>query len=323
MTKKRIFLLAKIVISIAALAIIVSQLNIKSITTAISSANSSCLALAFLLALALPALNALKIKLLLPGSKIEYHYILFTNFASNFIRLTIPTDIGAELGRGYYLSKRTGSKAAAFSAIVLDRYFGFCSQILVVSVVSLVSYFTTDSVFWKQVGIAAVAILLIAVAMPILFCRLPVIKRSEKKGFVKLTSAIAQLSEALLEFRTRPLRLGLAGALSVIALCLGLAMIITLAAAFHESLAFREASVIAFLTTIACFLPSFAGLGLVEGIYAGMFYYFSLHQEIGFAVSIASRLFAIVLAIPGVLFFIAEDRLLQKPAKEVPNNSGR
>jgi uncharacterized protein (TIRG00374 family) len=321
MTKKRIVFAAKLIISIAAFAVIFSQLNLKSIAAAISSAKISLLVLAFLLSLVQPALNALKIKLLLPGSKVEYHYVLFANFALNFFRLTIPSDAGAELGRGYYLSKRTGSPAAAFSAIVLDRYFGFCSQVFVVSVVSLVFGFADNAAFWRQVGLFAAAVLLFAVVMPILFYRIPVIKRSARKGFVRITSAIAQLSESLHVFRTMPLRLVLAGAMSVISLCLALLMIVTLSAAFHEPLHFREASLIMFLSSIACFLPSFAGLGFVEGIFAGMFYYFSIHQEIGFTVSITLRFFSIALALPGVFFFIAEDRLLKKTAKEVKKHS--
>lgn len=312
MAKKKIFLAVKLVISMTAVTVIISQLNIKSIIVAVSAAKISLLVLAFLLALIQPALNALKIKLLLPGSSIEYHYVLFTNFASNFFRLTLPTEIGAELGRGYYLSKRTGSAAAAFSAIVIDRYFGFCSQVFVVSVVSLASGFTGDTAFWKQVGIFAAVVLLVAVAVPIFFYRIPVIKRSERKGFVRITSAIAQLSDALLVFRTMPLRLVLAGAISILSLCGALLMIVMLSGSFHELLRFREASLIMFLSSIACLLPSFAGLGFVEGIFAGMFYYFSIHQEIGFTVSITLRLFAIALAFPGVLFFIAEDRLLKK-----------
>jgi uncharacterized protein (TIRG00374 family) len=322
MINKKIMLSVKVLVSITVLAVVFSQLNLQSIIKAISSARLPMLALAFLIALLLPALNAFKIKLLLPGSSIEYHYILFTNFASNFIKLTVPTDIGAELGRGYYLSKRAGSAAAAFSAIVLDRYTGFCSQVFIVSVVSCIACCTGPTLFWKQVGAVAVVLLFVAVALPVLFCRMPVIPRSGKKGFIRITSGIAQLSEALLTFRTMPLRLGLAGALSIISLCMALFMVITLSSAFHESLHFREASVITFLSTIACFLPSFAGIGFVEGIYAGMFYYFSLHQEIGFTVSLASRIFAIVFALPGVFFIIAESRPRRKPANVSGDTTG-
>ena len=159
--------------------------------------------------------------------------------------------------------------------------------------------------------------------MPVLFYRIPVVKRSERKGLVRITSALAQLSESLQVFRTMPLRLVLAGALSVISLCLALWMIVALSAAFHESLHFREASLIMFLSSIACLLPSFAGLGFVEGIFAGMFYYFSIHQEIGFTVSITLRFFSIALALPGVIFFIAEDRLLKKNAKGAGNSGER
>ena len=185
----------------------------------------------------------------------------------------------------------------------------------------LVKGFFGDAAFWKQVGIFAAVVLLVAVAMPILFYRIPVIKRSERKGFVRITSAIAQLSEALHAFRAMPLRLVLAGAISIVALCGALLMIVMLSGSFHESLRFREASLIMFLSSIACLLPSFAGLGFVEGIFAGMFYYFSIHQEIGFTIAITLRLFAIILALPGVLFIIAEDRLLKKNVKAVENKS--
>jgi uncharacterized protein (TIRG00374 family) len=322
MTKNKLFFAIKLIASITACAIIFSQLKIQSIVSAISAANPSLLGLAFLLALVQPALNALKIKVLLPGSTIGYHYVLFTNFASNFFRLTIPTDFGAELGRGYYLSKRTGSSAAAFSAIIIDRYFGFCSQVLVASVVALVFGLSSSSVVWTRVGVFAGVCFLIAAGAPSVLFRSPVARLFAKMKPGRIVSAGVKLSEALKVFSDRPFRLAAAGAVSIVSQCLSLLMIVVLSAAFHTSLHFREAAVITFLSTAACLLPSFAGLGFVEGIFAGMFHYFSLHKEIGFTVSLTLRLFTIILALPGVFFIIAGDRRSKKTSKVIENNHG-
>ena len=137
MQKKRLFFILKLVASGIAVGLLFYLIDMRSFLKAVALADFRLLVLAFIIGCAIPAINAIKIKLLLPGSAITIRYIIFTNFAALFLRFTIPTDLGAELGRAYYLGRKTGSAATALSAIVLDRYFGLFSQVIVFGAASL------------------------------------------------------------------------------------------------------------------------------------------------------------------------------------------
>ena len=120
---------------------------------------------------------------------------------------------------------------------------------------------------------------------------------------------VSKLSAPLRGFRAMPLRLFAAGVLSIFYQCLLVLMIVMVADAYRATLSFHQAAVIAFLSTIGFMLPSLAGLGIIEGIYTGLFVFFSQQQETGLTVSLSLRFFAILLALPGVLFFIHQGRI--------------
>jgi uncharacterized protein (TIRG00374 family) len=303
MHKKRLFFILKLIATGFAVGLLFYLIDMKSFFTAISSADFGFLSLAFLIGCALPVINAIKIKLLLPGSAITVRYIIFTNFAAMFLRMTIPTDLGAELGRGYYFSRKTGSAAMAFSAIVLDRYSGLFSQMVVFAAASLFFGISGGSVFWIRLGAGATAAgVLLAVF---------IIRRSGRKGFVRITGALARFSEYAQKLRSMPLRVVVVAAISIGCHCLILLMVMITSAAYHVSLPFHEAAAISLSATVSFVIPvTVGGLGIVEGIYTGLYALFSLQKEIGLAVSLTMRVMTMIMAFPGALFVIFGERLI-------------
>jgi uncharacterized protein (TIRG00374 family) len=286
-------------------------IDMKSFFTAISSADFGFLSLAFLIGCALPVINAIKIKLLLPGSAITVRYIIFTNFAAMFLRMTIPTDLGAELGRGYYFSRKTGSAAMAFSAIVLDRYSGLFSQMVVFAAASLFFGISGGSVFWIRLGAGATAAGVLLAVFIITLAFAPAIRRSGRKGFVRITGALARFSEYAQKLRSMPLRVVVVAAISIGCHCLILLMVMITSAAYHVSLPFHEAAAISLSATVSFVIPvTVGGLGIVEGIYTGLYALFSLQKEIGLAVSLTMRVMTMIMAFPGALFVIFGERLI-------------
>lgn len=309
MDKKRTGLILKLLFSALALGIIFSQIRVQALAGVFSSANIALIGAGLALAVLQQAVNAWKIVLLLPGAKIDFSYVLFTNFAANFFRLVVPTDLGAELGRGYYISRKTGSAAAVFSAIVLDRYQGFLAQVAVMGGAALL----WGEAVWAGIGAAALLCALVLAAAQMLLFRIPGLPQPRLLWLARITAAAIKVSTALREFRGRKLRVAGVTAVSILCQCLVVLMIVAVSRAYHEPLLFREAAVISLLVSIGFILPvSLAGLGIVEGIFAGMFGYFMHHQETGLAVSLSLRAMAVILALPGVFFIVFEDRLLKK-----------
>jgi uncharacterized protein (TIRG00374 family) len=316
MQKKRLFFILKLIATGIAVGLLFYLIDLKSFFAAVSSANFGFLALVFLIGCAMPVINAIKIKLLLPGSVITIRYIVFTNCAAMFLRLTIPTDLGAELGRGYYFSRKTGSTATAFSAIVLDRYSGLFSQVLVFAAASLFFGVSNGSIFWIRFGAGAAAAAVLLAAFLIALAFVPAIRRSGRKGFVRITSALARFSEYAHQLRSMPLRAVVVAGISIGCHCLTLLMIMVTSAAYQVSLPFHEAAAISLSATISFVLPvTVGGLGIVEGIYTGLYVLFALQKEIGLAVSLTMRVMTMIMALPGALFVIYGERLI--PAKRV------
>ncbi|MBN2036316.1 MAG: flippase-like domain-containing protein [Chitinispirillaceae bacterium] len=313
MHRKRLIFTLKLVVSFGAIAIIFTQIDFGSFITALSSAHVPLLGICFLLMFALPAINACKIKLLLPGSAIGFRYILFTNFTALFLRLTVPTDLGAELGRGYYFSKKTGSPTTAFSAIVLDRYFGLLSQVTVLAVAAMAFGMNAAAGAWIRLGILTAAAALLLALFLAGVSLLPAVKRSKRKGMVGITSLLSRFSEYAHRLRSMPLRVAAVVVISLAYHCLTLLTIICTSAAYNVHLGFHEAAAISLSSTVAFVVPiSVAGLGIIEGIYAGLFALFSLQKEIGIAVSLTMRVITLLLVIPGILFFIYGERMMKK-----------
>jgi uncharacterized protein (TIRG00374 family) len=311
MTKKRLFFLLKIIASAAAIAIIGFAIDLRVFIAAFLKADIGLLIASLLLAISLPAINALKIKLLLPGMPVGFGYLLLVNFTATFLRLTVPTDLGAELGRGYYIRKKTGSAAAAFSAIVLDRYFGLFSQCTVLAGTSLFFGLTCHDRFWVLTGSGSGAAAFFMLGMLAVFSLLPGFKRSSRKGLVRVTHALSRLFDHVRRFRTMPGRMTVIAAVSIGYHCVTLGMIIAISAAYHVSLRFHEAAALTLSSTIGFIVPfTVAGLGVIEGIYAGLFALFSLQKEIGVAVSLTTRAISMLLALPGVFFFIYGEGLV-------------
>jgi len=311
MHKKTLFFIFKLIASGIAVGLLLYLVNMKSFFAAFSSANFGFLALAFFIGCALPVINAIKIKLLLPGSTITIRYIIFTNFAAMFLRMTIPTDLGAELGRGYYFSRKTGSAAMAFSAIVLDRYSGLFSQVVVFATASLFFGISNGSAFWIRFGVCAAAAGALLAASFIALAFVPAIRRSSRKGFARITGALARLSEYAHRLRSMPLRIVFVAVISIGCHCLILFMIMITSAAYQVSLPFHEAAAISLSATISFVIPvTVGGLGIVEGIYTGLYALFSLQKEIGLAVSLTTRVMTMIMALPGALFVIYGERLI-------------
>ena len=89
------------------------------------------------------------------------------------------------------------------------------------------------------------------------------------------------------------------------------------------SLHFHEAAALTLSSTVSFIIPfTVAGVGVIEGIYAGLFALFSLQKEIGVAVSLTTRAISMLLALPGVFFFIYGDRLLTaRKKRKLPNQA--
>ena len=317
MQKKRLFFILKLIASGIAIGLLFCLIDLKSFFTAISLADYRFLAIAFLIGCATPAVNAIKIKLLLPGSAITIRYIVFTNFAALFLRFTIPTDLGAELGRAYYFRRKTGSAATAFSAIVLDRYFGLFSQVLVFGAASLFSGISNGSLFWVRFGMSAVAAAVLLAGFLIGLSFLPAIKKSSRKGFTRISDALARFSRYAHELRSMPWRVFAVAGISIGFHCLTLLMIMITSAAYHLSLPFHEAAAISLSATVSFVIPvTVGGLGIVEGIYTGLYALFDLQKEIGLAVSLTVRVMAMIMALPGALFVIYGERIIPGKGKE-------
>jgi uncharacterized membrane protein YbhN (UPF0104 family) len=320
MKKKYLSLFVKLLLSGVAIAIVAIKIDLRSVLSLFPRADLLLLIIALLLAFVQIVINAVKIRTLLPGCGIGIGYIALTNCAANIFRFMVPTEIGAELGRAYYFNKKTGSAAASFSAIIIDRYTGIFAQVAIMTGVSFVTALRGGAPFWSRLALIGAVGVIALIAAPLLLSLLPPVKQSSRNGFRQVTGALAQLSGALSAYRKAPQRLGAAVGIALVYHCLVLVMIICTGKTFNVTLEFEQAALLTVVSSLGFFIPSLAGLGITEGVFAGIFGFFLHERETGVAVSLALRVVMAIVMVPGVVFFIA-NRNSSEPVRETEMDS--
>ena len=112
---------------------------------------------------------AYRLKTVLKAKKIRLKFleVVKLTFTGFFFNNFLPTAVGGDVVKGYYLYKNTGDKLNSFISIVMDRFIGFFTLFLMASV-SLIfshSYVQNKTLIFFTVGI----LLLLTIMLVVLF----------------------------------------------------------------------------------------------------------------------------------------------------------
>lgn len=132
-TNKKFFTIIKIAVSVILIGILVKRVEIGEIYTVLTKSRLNYLFFAFLLALISLMLQALRLKALIlaQGVEVSFTKILKFNFMSSFFGIFLPTVVGGDLFKAYFLSTYSGKGAVSAATVLADRVIGVYTLILI------------------------------------------------------------------------------------------------------------------------------------------------------------------------------------------------
>jgi len=115
------------------------------------NADKPLILLGLILSVVMIAMTTLRLKWVMSVQSIKLPLADLTciNFVGCFFNNFLPTSIGGDMVKGYYIAKRTNRKMESLSAILMDRLFGFS---VLISFAVLVMLFSRGIFLQKILG---------------------------------------------------------------------------------------------------------------------------------------------------------------------------
>jgi len=139
--KKTLLTAAKLVVSAGILVYIFTRVvDVKDLWTNLAQADLRFFALAVAVYFVVQALSAYRWHVLLrhQGLEVSYSRMLAFYFLGMYFNFFLPSTIGGDVFRIYYLNKETGRLSASTTSVFIDRDIGMGGLVLLATVVALI-----------------------------------------------------------------------------------------------------------------------------------------------------------------------------------------
>ena len=211
--------------------------------------------------------------LLAEGIRLPFWRLLLVYFEGAFCNLFLPTLIGGDVVRGYFIYRLTQGHDASIPSILVDRLSGFATLMLI-AVGGLA--FTYGKLNDPQASalIAGVAAFFVGLMLVLLNDRLKDVVSGllRAAGLARFQAKLQGMVDALQRYRRHRLAVGQALVLSALLQVLIIVTYYLIGAALHVGVPFAYFLVLVPLITVVSMLPiSIVGLGVRE---AGVIYFF-------------------------------------------------
>jgi len=304
-TKKALF---KIIFSISLFSYILFKAQITAIGQVIGAANLKYYIVAVLLYIAAQPLRAMRWNMLLhaKGVVVSPVKLLFLCFVGSFFSSILPTIVGGDLVRGYYVFRETNAHDVSFASIIVDRLCGLL--VVILFGLAATGYFLAVS-GWSSLTIASLVVCGITSLFILLACNYSLMARLARLfETVRRWGIVQRLKEiyhATLQYRSD---------WPVLARCLVLSVtyefiIIYLHYLLAQSLGWRIPFTVFILAvpliTIVSMLPvSVGGLGVREGATVMFFSPYAISAANAVSISLLSYSIALVAGAVGGIAYV-------------------
>jgi len=330
--KKNIFTTLRIAISGGLIVFLVSFLNVGEIlriTSRIWKLHPEYLIIALVMVPWLIFLEACRLQMILNIQDIHLPLARLTRycFIGMFFNNFMPTTIGGDVAKGFYISHDSGKKVEPFVALVVVRIIGSVCLTLIALVALIIGY----DILPNKTPVFMVALLVIGMGfMLVFFTRrklaskfLIVLKPFKSKGLRQNVIAVYRLFHSYKHF---PIQIGTAALITfgieflIISLNFMVARGLGLSA-----VSFKMFLLLIPMIAVATLLPSLNGLGVREGAYI---YFFKnlIGTESAGALSLVMLALIIYIGLMGGIVFIASGSLTKArpqpfPEEDIPGNN--
>jgi hypothetical protein len=273
--KKSLVFFIKALISISLLTIIIINVDWNAAFKNLGNANFTLLAVAFLLTIVERSEVVYKWNLLIKarGIDVTFNRLFLINLIGSFWGLFIPSSLGTDIARGYYLAKNNAEKSVSVSSVFVDRILGTFS----IALFALVSVtFAGDLIYKMNIKIYVYLFFIFLVAFFYLFQREEpakfLVKNLEKIRYRKLAEIFSKLHISILEYKKYPKTILLSFFFTILAHVTRVMIFYFVALSFNISVPLIYFFLFVPLVTLIIMVPiSIGGLGVGEGAFVAFF----------------------------------------------------
>jgi len=156
--KKKLFLLAKLLVSLALIAYLLSQAGLAEVFASIRSAEPLYLLLAFGLLYVGKLLTAFRWQALLAaqGIKIPLPPLIASLFVGQFFNSFLPTTVGGDAVRAYDTAVQSKETAKSVTTVFVDRLIGVLALVLLALAALIVGYINDADIHFYVLPVLAV-----------------------------------------------------------------------------------------------------------------------------------------------------------------------
>ena len=295
--KKNIIILLKVLVSLSLISFLINQVNFEEILTILKNADIVMIIYAmFLLTIQIFIAN-IRWQLVLKCQKVElgYNKTLHFLWSGLFFNQVMPSSVGGDVIRGYYLKKQGMTLERATLGVLMDRLFGILGLVLVVlASLPLLFNLVNDSipragVLFIVLGFSCALLLMFFTdKLPGNFAHLRVIR-----GFYSLSemarSCISESYNGLIIIL-----------ISILIHLISVIAVMNMSTGLGLNVDWSGFLIMIPLVTLMMVVPiSIAGWGVREGVMVVGFGYLGVSSEAALALSILYGLSMLAVALPG------------------------
>jgi glycosyltransferase 2 family protein len=305
--KRSLLFTAKIAVSAALLAVLLSRLGAATVLDVVGGASKALLAVGGLALIGQTAISALKWRVLLTGQGQHVGYLpLFSIYLiGNFINLFMPSVAGGDAYRAVWLRKHTRTIAAALPSIIVERASGLAALVAIAAVgITLLNAPTRAAYVLAALAVAAVAAYL-ALVYPIA-ARIVTLPRQK---FFNSTGVLSDVLRASRPSWTFLLVVSLSFVFQLNTVLINWLY----ASSMDLSVTLLQLLIIVPIVYLVEMIPiSLNGVGVREGTFTLLFAQMGLPPEEGLALGLTITLMRYVVGLVGGSLFTIS--LLRRPA---------
>ncbi|HDL63826.1 MAG TPA: flippase-like domain-containing protein, partial [Proteobacteria bacterium] len=276
--RKTLFNILRVIVSLGLIIFLVSYLDLKKIgdtAALIWTQHPLYLPLIVLGGLLLMLLEAYRLQQVLHVQGIHLRLMRLTRycFIGIFFNNILPTSIGGDVAKGFYIARDTGKKTEPFVALVVVRII---AAVCLTAITVIALAFGYDQLP-NSTPIYMAAVMVLAVAFAILFFTrrriavkfLVVLKPFKNKALRKEIIAVYRLFHSHRQF-PRKLCLAALASLGIQFLYISVNFLVARGMNFQD-IGFTTFFILVPLIAVTTMVPSIGGLGIREGMYVYFF----------------------------------------------------
>lgn len=273
--KGYIILTFKIFVSVSLLVFLFEKADVNNVMTVLYSMNFMIFAASLVLYAIIQVVSAYRWSLFLPkaGINMPFSKTVSLYYIGMFFNIFLPTAIGGDIVKTYYLYKISGKGGNSLASVFLDRFSGFFALVLIASVSLIFGY---DYVKDTSVPVFIIALALIFSLSCLVLWNENIhniaLAITSKIRFFTINEKIESVYQALMLYKDEPLILLRAVVLSFIIQGIGIGTFFLMARGIGMGVSIGYFYLFVPIAVTISMLPiSLSGLGLRDGAFVYMF----------------------------------------------------